>query len=659
MSVRPLPLQACLGFGGTVANGLILHPDKKTLIYPLGTTIVLRDRGDLTKQEFLQGHNNQVSCVTVSRSGRYMASGQISPMGFSAPIIIWDYASRKLVHKLILHKVKIQGLDFSFDDELLTSWGGTDDCKLVIWRTKTGEAICGSPTPVDYAIAAKWANLTRNTLITTADMKINVWEVDAENRKLYPSICDTGKRKRVNQCVVIDDKDEYMYVGTRSGDIMQVSLGPKMYRAGGPLPMIELGVLCLQFTPFKDLVCGGGDGTVNLVRLPSFKNVKKLKLQGGVTSLTVAGQGDRGSFELYAGTAMAQIYLVKYDGATNAMTAMLIQRCHFNKINDIAFPMKYSDLFCTASTNDIRMWNLKEMKEILRIEVPNSECEAKDSLNQECHCCAFMPDGKTIISGWSDGRIRAFAPQTGKLQYTIVNAHQKMGGYVGAVDTKCFQGVYAIATTSDSLRIVSGGVEGNVRVWRIGSQSHSMLASMKAHTQACTYIAVKKDNSECVSCSNDGSCMVWDLTKYTRNNSIEANNFFKSVNYHPDESQLLTCGTDRKITFWDAYDCQPIRVIDGSLSADMLSLDISPDGEGFVSGGGDREVKLWNYDEGHCYFVGLGHSSKISRIKISPNMQKVVSVGEDGAILIWDYKKPISDSPPDKNVNFKSPNSPE
>lgn len=217
--------------------------------------------------------------------------------------------------------------------------------------------------------------------------------------------------------------------------------------------MIELGVLCLQFTPFKDLVCGGGDGTVNLVRLPSFKNVKKLKLQGGVTSLTVAGQGDRGSFELYAGTAMAQIYLVKYDGATNAMTAMLIQRCHFNKINDIAFPMKYSDLFCTASTNDIRMWNLKEMKEILRIEVPNSECEAKDSLNQECHCCAFMPDGKTIISGWSDGRIRAFAPQTGKLQYTIVNAHQKMGGYVGAVDTVLIYHARRIST--HLLRIVA------------------------------------------------------------------------------------------------------------------------------------------------------------------------------------------------------------
>lgn len=38
-------------------------------------------------------------------------------------------------------QVKIQGLDFSFDDELLTSWGGTDDCKLVIWRTKTGQVL--------------------------------------------------------------------------------------------------------------------------------------------------------------------------------------------------------------------------------------------------------------------------------------------------------------------------------------------------------------------------------------------------------------------------------------------------------------------------------------------------------------------------------------
>ena len=34
-----------------------------------------------------------------------------------------------------------------------------------------------------------------------------------------------------------------------------------------------------------------------------------------------------------------------------------------------------------------------------------------------------MPDGKSIISGWSDGKIRAFGPQSGKLLYTILDAH--------------------------------------------------------------------------------------------------------------------------------------------------------------------------------------------------------------------------------------------
>jgi hypothetical protein len=50
----------CLRFGGNVENGLIAHPDGKTLIYPLGSTIVLRDKKDPKAQEFLQGHSDKV-----------------------------------------------------------------------------------------------------------------------------------------------------------------------------------------------------------------------------------------------------------------------------------------------------------------------------------------------------------------------------------------------------------------------------------------------------------------------------------------------------------------------------------------------------------------------------------------------------------------------
>jgi hypothetical protein len=47
-----------------------------------------------------------------------------------------------------------------------------------------------------------------------------------------------------------------------------------------------------------------------------------------------------------------------------------------------------------------------------------------------------------------------------------------------------------------------------------------------------------------------------------------------------------------QITYWDAYDCQAIRVVEGSGSATVGALVTSPDGEALVSGGADRLVKL-------------------------------------------------------------------
>lgn len=48
----------------------------------------------------------QVSCLALSKSGRYLASGQITYMGFTADIIIWDLESRQLLHRMALHKVR-------------------------------------------------------------------------------------------------------------------------------------------------------------------------------------------------------------------------------------------------------------------------------------------------------------------------------------------------------------------------------------------------------------------------------------------------------------------------------------------------------------------------------------------------------------------------
>ena len=71
------------------------------------------------------------------------------------------------------------------------------------------------------------------------------------------------------------------------------------------------------------------------------------------------------------------------------------------------------------------------------------------------------------LVGWDDGKIRAFTPQSGKLLYTVHDGHSK--------------GVTAIATSSDSKRIISGGGEGQVRVWDIYPHTQVLKEAMKEH----------------------------------------------------------------------------------------------------------------------------------------------------------------------------------
>ncbi len=83
------------------------------------------------------------------------------------------------------------------------------------------------------------------------------------------------------------------------------------------------------------------------------------------------------------------------------------------------------------------------MTELLRITVKLVECNS----------VIFSNDGKQIISGWSDGKIRAFFPETGKLMWIIEDAHKL--------------GVTSLELSHDDSLLVSGGQKGDIRIWTI------------------------------------------------------------------------------------------------------------------------------------------------------------------------------------------------
>ena len=116
---------------GSVPGGLVAHPDGKHIIYPLGCTLIVKDVST-HKQSFLSGHSNNISCLACSPSGVYLASGQVTHMGFKANVIIWSFHDRKLYCRLSLHKVKVQAVAFSPNDKYLATLGGRDDNRYVL-----------------------------------------------------------------------------------------------------------------------------------------------------------------------------------------------------------------------------------------------------------------------------------------------------------------------------------------------------------------------------------------------------------------------------------------------------------------------------------------------------------------------------------------------
>ncbi|XP_031730469.1 cilia- and flagella-associated protein 52 [Anarrhichthys ocellatus] len=609
--VPQLELEAVIGFNGHVFSGLRVHPDREHLIYPLGCSVILQRIED-GKQEFLHGHTHNVTCISVSTSGSYIASGQVTFMGSDAAVIIWDYAQRTIYAQLLDHKVKVEALAFSPNEKYLVSLGGQDDSRIVVWNIETKQSICGSlasPRSAGNCLTVQFSNTDDNVFVSAGSGTLRVWELDLPNRKIRPMECQTGKLKRTVKCIQISEDDQFIFCGTTSGDIMKINRKTGLLSDSGPAKdKYSMGVNVLRILKHGDLLVGSGSGTLTLCSRTNFKTLKKVQLEKGVTSIAMRGEGQ----QFFVGTEAAQMYRCGYDD----LKEELISTSHNSAIKDVVIVYGTSELFATCSEEDIRLWHINMSKELLRITVPNMTCNSLD----------IMVDGHSIISAWNDGKIRVFGPESGLLMHIIHDAHR--------------MGVKAIAGTRDSKRIVSGGGDGQVCVWELQPHGHRLLEAMKKHRAGITCIKIKSDSKECVTASADGTWIIWDIVRFVSLQMGINNTHFRTVCYHPEEYQIITSGTDRKVVYRDVFDGSAIRELEASQSGSINGVHVSQDGGYFVTGGDDKLVKVWDYMKGVVTHVGVAHSSSITSIKICSNSRILISTSADGAILQWRFPHP-------------------
>merc|ERR1712129_561433 len=147
----------------------------------------------------------------------------------------------------------------------------------------------------------------------------------------------------------------------------------------------------------------------------------------------------------------------------------------------------------------------------------------------------------------------------------------------------CHCNVKGLQTFSDGRQRFVGSNLANCQRCRHRKDNYKNGIESARTSNAISSICINAENTQFVTSSHDGSCVVWDLQKCSRVNALFASTQFLSIVYHPDESQLITTGTDRQITYWDATDLSQIRIVNGSDKGAVNKLDINEAGTRFVS----------------------------------------------------------------------------
>ncbi|XP_044733714.1 cilia- and flagella-associated protein 52 [Chrysoperla carnea] len=655
--VEDLQVESIIAFNGDTVNACRIHPDGDHIIFPIGNKVSILNWWT-KKQEFLAGHTNIISAIDLSANGKFIASGQINHIGFRASVIIWDYETRTQYCKHEIHKVRVEVVSFSTTARFLISLGGRDCGSVVVYDIEDKNPLCGataSPDSAGETTVLASTNRRDECFITGGYNTLRVWTIDDNARALQKMDVIMGKIKRNITSIAVDHRDEYAYCGTSTGDIIKVKLNyhsdagiltpiktpnmigcfgkidPRPKRNGESKVMCySKGVRVIHLLFDGRFIIGAGDGEIDLVEvlretqcpkekctppicqpcLPRLSSQQKTRVGSSVSSIQMKDKNT-----IFVSTTQSEIFSINLNDFKDIK---LLVTCHTSAIYDIVFPENFSEVFATASKDDVRVWSLRTKQELLRIKVPNFTCSS----------VKFSFDGKMILTGWNDGIIRGFTPLTGKLMFAILNAHCK--------------GCSALSVTSDGTKIISGGCEGQVRVWALEPSSQKLIKVLKEHKGPITAIDINKHNTEAVSSSSDGACIIWDLVRMCRKQILLRNTLFMSVKYYPTGVQILTSGSDRKVAYWEVFDGCLIRELEGSISESLNALDISPDGSMFLTGGNDQILKLWKYNEGYTTHVGLGHSGVISSVKFSPNGKYIVSTSGSGDIFIWNCPFDVS-----------------
>lgn len=391
-----------------------------------------------------------------------------------------------------------------------------------------------------------------------------MWHLDAVRGELTSHPVSTaGKQMREFICMAFSPDFEYLFAGTTTGDIAIALMKNRVIQtwvsicSGGAMSMV-----CLPSSQSCRLIVGGGDGTVTLLvgHDPlSVREDKQIRVDGALASMSMSSDG----IEVMAVSTLGSTFQIR----SRDLSVKLHNQVSSGENYDIAYPGSISDLFLTCGSDGlVTLWDANDYSARLR-------CPTK--MGAHPVCVAASED--IIVSGCSDGRLLSYDFAQGHNLCQIDNAHK---GWVTTVKL-----------ASNVRFVVSGGVEGELRIWEL--KTRDMISHMKEHVARINDLKLFPNDQYAISASRDRCLLTWDLRAEKRlTHHREKHGGINCLAVASNQTSVITAGQEKTLTYWDLRMADPVRNV--NVDEEINSVSLSPDDRYLVTAGTSHVVRVYD-----------------------------------------------------------------
>jgi WD40 repeat protein len=257
---------------------------------------------------------------------------------------------------------------------------------------------------------------------------------------------------------------------------------------------------------------------------------------------------------------------------------------------------------------------------------------------------AFSPDGKTLASG--SGDVKGGGVQ-GEIRLWDVGSGRERAAITGDAYF-----VESVAFSPDGKTLASATGLKFIKLWDV--ETGQELAVLRGHAGAVRCVAFSPDGK--VFASGDGTwdgsdgkgrglpgeVKLWDVASRRERTTLKGfTRGVESLAFSPDGKTLATGGgilDDRRpgeVKLWDVSTGAERAAFKGHAEA-VLSVAFSPDGKTLASGSFDTTIKLWDVGSGQERAALRGHTKLVTSVAFSPDGTTLASGSYDRTIKLWD-----------------------